>query len=435
MKIALINSTPQLSLLFDRLKVDVDAGIEFVDELSEEDEPVDIICYYHHTQALSFENFLQNLPICYQQVPLLLILEKPDYKILMIALEKPFLAVIEAPVNYVELKKTIYKLQMQASIVLSKSASEKHHGDLLALYSSPDKFISNREFFFSLKKYFKAFKGFESLGIFEKCLDRIKLIHHTHYDSVNSVESDLIYDVTDALRPGAVMEAKAEDVFYFIFKVDQKDDMHTLGVVAYKQETNALNQHFLKLLESVSWHRRQDEQLHTLHDLSITDEITGLYNQRKLASDLEAAIENYYKTQQSFCLMFIDVDHFKVVNDNFGHVVGSQMLIEMGNTFSKYLNARDSIYRYGGDEFVILVPDKKISEVKKIAEIMCEEVKKLRFQITHEKVHQLSVSIGIGEFPRDGNSAVAILSFADEMMYESKKAGRGTVRYVVPFTT
>ncbi len=128
--------------------------------------------------------------------------------------------------------------------------------------------------------------------------------------------------------------------------------------------------------------------------------------------------------------MFIDVDHFKSVNDNYGHVVGSKLLQDIGEVLSLILRASDHIYRYGGDEFVVIMPTVDIKTVHDIASRVLAKIKHKSFQIDNGETYKLSVSIGIAEYPTDAKSAIEIIRFADEMMYMSKRSGRGKVFHV-----
>ena len=118
------------------------------------------------------------------------------------------------------------------------------------------------------------------------------------------------------------------------------------------------------------------------------------------------------------------------MNDQFGHVVGSQLLVDMAAVLKTQLRASDLVYRYGGDEFIVLLPKSNVEESKKIAVRISEVVKAAEFVINHEQKYRLSLSIGISEFPSDADSAKSIIEFADKMMYMSKKSGRGKVFHI-----
>src|SRR5690606_5016706 len=113
-----------------------------------------------------------------------------------------------------------------------------------------------------------------------------------------------------------------------------------------------------------------------------------------------------------------------------GHVIGSQLLIDMAKVLKSQLRESDLVYRYGGDEFIVLLPDTSLELTKRVAVRINEKVKSETFKITDGPDYNLSLSIGIGRFPEDAKDAKSIINFADEMMYLSKKSGRGKVFHV-----
>jgi diguanylate cyclase (GGDEF)-like protein len=167
-----------------------------------------------------------------------------------------------------------------------------------------------------------------------------------------------------------------------------------------------------------------------IRNLSLTDEVTGLFNQRKLLEDLNYYISRYSIEKRGFSLLFVDIDYFKNVNDQFGHIVGSQLLIDMASVLKTQLRSNDLVYRYGGDEFIVLLPSSGVEDSKKIAMRISEAVKEAEFNIDMQTKYKLSLSIGIAEYPSDADSAKSIIEFADKMMYLSKKSGRGKVFHI-----
>jgi diguanylate cyclase (GGDEF)-like protein len=159
-----------------------------------------------------------------------------------------------------------------------------------------------------------------------------------------------------------------------------------------------------------------------LRRLALTDEITGLWNQRKLSEDISQRVSE----KSPFALLFIDIDFFKTVNDRFGHIHGSQLLIDMAEILRRELRGTDSIYRYGGDEFIILLPGTKIDAAKLIAVRLSNAIKEHEFSV-QSKPYKLSLSVGIADYPHDASTAKDLIDFADKMMYMSKKNGRGKV--------
>ncbi|MCK5882904.1 MAG: GGDEF domain-containing protein [Bacteriovoracaceae bacterium] len=157
------------------------------------------------------------------------------------------------------------------------------------------------------------------------------------------------------------------------------------------------------------------------------DDVTGLYNQRKLILDLNELITLYSRFSKSFVVLFIDIDHFKDVNDNYGHLVGTQILKELSRVFRDKMRDTDYIYRYGGDEFVIILPDCSSSTGHKIGERLLNIIRNHTFELDGIGDFKLSVSIGVASFPKDSGDWKGILEIADKMMYSAKHQGRSRV--------
>lgn len=158
------------------------------------------------------------------------------------------------------------------------------------------------------------------------------------------------------------------------------------------------------------------------------DDVTGLYNQRKLHKDLLELIRKYERSGENFALLFIDIDHFKSVNDNYGHLIGTKLLSDLGKVLRRVLRDTDLLYRYGGDEFVAIVPDASTNDARKIGDRVLSSVRDELFRIEgNEEIFRISISVGIASFPRDAKDGKEVLELADRMMYRAKNRGRGCV--------
>ena len=158
------------------------------------------------------------------------------------------------------------------------------------------------------------------------------------------------------------------------------------------------------------------------------DDVTGLYNSRRLHKDLSDGVKRWEETGEKFSLLFIDIDHFKNVNDGHGHLIGTGLLSELAKELKKILRLYDHLYRYGGDEFVILLPKADSANAKQIGDRVLEVVKQKAFIPKEgEKEFKLSLSIGVASFPDHATTEEDLLAIADKMMYRAKGLGRGRV--------
>jgi len=167
-----------------------------------------------------------------------------------------------------------------------------------------------------------------------------------------------------------------------------------------------------------------------IQELTITDDVTGLFNPRHLYTMLDEQVAS----GQVFSLMFVDLDHFKSVNDTHGHLIGSRLLAEIGNLMKRSLGPNNAAFRYGGDEFVALLPGMGKSAASGTTAALREELRSARFLEGAGLSLSVTGSFGLATFPEDGDTVATILRAADTMMYEAKVtrdsvavAGRGVI--------
>lgn len=151
----------------------------------------------------------------------------------------------------------------------------------------------------------------------------------------------------------------------------------------------------------------------------IQDPLTELYNRSYLYTQLESKIKTFKRTKEPFSLLFIDIDHFKSVNDNFGHSTGDKVLKNFASMVTEILREDDMAFRFGGEEFVVLAMHANSSQALFLAE---------RIRVAIETYHfsnhfSITISIGICEF-EDGYTLDKIIIIADSMMYQAKTQGR-----------
>lgn len=165
-----------------------------------------------------------------------------------------------------------------------------------------------------------------------------------------------------------------------------------------------------------------------IQQLTITDDTTGLYNVRHLYDVLGRELERCNRTKTAVSLAFLDLDRFKLVNDVHGHLVGSELLAHTGRRLQELSRPSDECFRYGGDEFVILMPGSDPEAALAQAGFLNHALSETEFQMKSGLKLRVSASVGIASAPVDGSSLHSIIRAADARMYSVKNDGRGGVR-------
>jgi diguanylate cyclase (GGDEF)-like protein len=161
-----------------------------------------------------------------------------------------------------------------------------------------------------------------------------------------------------------------------------------------------------------------------LHQLSITDELTGLNNRKHLMDTLSGEVTRSKRNDHTFALLVADIDHFKRINDTFGHQKGDEVLRLLSNVFRETIRSCDYVARYGGEEFILMLPEVGAAGGLEVAERIRERVAQERIP---PKGEQITISIGMAMFPEHGDSPEELFQRADQALYAAKTSGRNRV--------
>jgi diguanylate cyclase (GGDEF)-like protein len=195
----------------------------------------------------------------------------------------------------------------------------------------------------------------------------------------------------------------------------------TLGVIQLlNSKLDLLSEYsisFLRILCDYAAIAIQNARSMTLiQELTITDDVTGLFNARHLYTMLDEQVAQ----DRVFSLMFVDLDRFKSVNDTHGHLIGSRLLAEIGGLLKRSLGPNNTAFRYGGDEFVALLPGMGKSAASGTTMALRDDLRTARFLEGAGLSLNVSGSFGLATYPEDGKTVPTILRAADTMMYEAK---------------
>jgi diguanylate cyclase (GGDEF)-like protein len=164
-----------------------------------------------------------------------------------------------------------------------------------------------------------------------------------------------------------------------------------------------------------------------IQELSITDDCTKLYNQRHLFTVLDEEVHRSARFGYEFSLLFLDLDHFKTVNDQYGHIVGSKLIGMVGHCLRENLRLIDAAFRYGGDEFAILLPQTSRDSALFVARRISRAFHNREWRPEENISLQLRASIGVAAYPHDATTPQEIVQRADESMYQVKQSGRDNI--------
>ena len=165
-----------------------------------------------------------------------------------------------------------------------------------------------------------------------------------------------------------------------------------------------------------------------INQLIITDDLTGLFNVRHFHSLLDYEIERASRFRTALSVVFIDLDHFKQVNDTWGHLTGSRVLSETGRLILERTRRVNLAARYGGDEFIILLPATEKAGALAMAENLRRQISEHPFPAGNGHQVHLTASFGVATFPEDANNKQDLISLADQAMYRVKETTRDGVR-------
>ncbi|MBK1649673.1 sensor domain-containing diguanylate cyclase [Rhabdochromatium marinum] len=166
---------------------------------------------------------------------------------------------------------------------------------------------------------------------------------------------------------------------------------------------------------------------HQLQHLAVIDPLTGLYNRRFGITRLNEEFQRAARTETPLSLLMLDIDYFKRINDEHGHLVGDRVLVEVSQRFRQLMREDDIVVRYGGEEFLMLLPGATTDNARVLAERICRTIDKHIIETAHLRL-RVTISIGLACFPeQEVNSPENLIAQADDALYQAKQTGRNCV--------
>jgi diguanylate cyclase (GGDEF)-like protein len=186
----------------------------------------------------------------------------------------------------------------------------------------------------------------------------------------------------------------------------------------------------LRLMNAIRDHMSVAMENARLYTLAITDDLTQLYSVRHFQTTLEDAIRRYERYGQPVALLMLDLDHFKDVNDTYGHPAGDSVLKEVGRRVRASVREVDVPCRYGGEEFMVILPHTDRRAAHTVAGRIRSAVAATPFTAADGQTIRVTISIGLAACPRDATTARELVTLADRALYDAKRSGRNQVRAV-----
>ncbi len=172
---------------------------------------------------------------------------------------------------------------------------------------------------------------------------------------------------------------------------------------------------------AISYGYLNKKQLEEIRDLSIRDSLTGLFNRRYMEETFLREIDRVIRKNQQLAVIMVDIDGFKVINDTYGHIIGDNVLIRIADLLAKSIRSSDIACRFGGDEFVLIMPECSNEEATIRAESIRMSISQSIFNLEGATIQDITISFGIAELPSNGLTRDELISAADKALYLAKK--------------
>jgi diguanylate cyclase (GGDEF)-like protein len=246
------------------------------------------------------------------------------------------------------------------------------------------------------------------------------------------IDDSLVEEVWE--NPGISRSAQDD---YLTFVMPLEADFEKVGVLKVTlrlegdpEEKEAKAEQYETFIKGISKHIALAIKTSVLHNKAMVDGLTRLNNRAHFHEELAAAISLTERQKNPLSLIMLDIDHFKSVNDTYGHPLGDKVLVEIADILRKNLRKYDTAYRYGGEELAVLLPNTELSNAVKLAERVRKRIESHRIKTADGESIKVTASFGVAQYAGGEDAQRRLVKAADEGLYLAKQSGRNQVRTI-----
>lgn len=239
--------------------------------------------------------------------------------------------------------------------------------------------------------------------------------------------------VSDALKFRTIISSMEDSLLSFAAPLDS--DQGPIGVMKICLELEGAPteqaekaERVERMLKELSRHISLAVKTTLLQDQAHSDTMTGLFNKGYFLDQLPRSMHFARRKSGPLSLLMLDIDHFKPINDTYGHLTGDKILVELARLLKNNLRKYDTAYRYGGEELTVILPDATLAQALKLAERIRKKVHSRRFRGESNQRIRVTVSIGVAELTADISEPKNLIDRADRALYKAKESGRNQVQ-------
>ncbi len=233
-----------------------------------------------------------------------------------------------------------------------------------------------------------------------------------------------IKDITDDVK--IKLEKSAVQYDDSIRNISNYAEMVDEGIANELEKIKYINYSLKSELEAArKVLEKQRKSIENIKEMSLKDHLTGLYLRRYMNDVLENLIYSYNRYKKVFSIIMMDLDNFKSVNDTYGHLAGDEVLRVIGSVLKTSTRKSDIPIRYGGDEFIVILPETKLNDAVVVAKKIKDKISSIRFK-KNEIEFKCSLSLGVTQV-RDGDTMESVLDRVDQALYKTKENAKGEI--------